>query len=55
MEQLMHCLVYLIYTKKSNDNWDFVRAGGAGVHKDDYKDSKEWFLFKKKEDETNQT
>lgn len=27
---------------------------GAGLQKDDYKDSKEWFLFKKKEDETNQ-
>ena len=26
---------------------------GAGLQKDDYKDSKEWFLFKKKEDETN--
>lgn len=27
---------------------------GAGLKKDDYKDSKEWFLFRKKEDETNQ-
>lgn len=27
---------------------------GAGLQKDDYKDSKEWFLFKKKEDEINQ-
>ncbi|MGZ5548714.1 MAG: hypothetical protein ACXWFZ_12285, partial [Nitrososphaeraceae archaeon] len=27
---------------------------GAGLQKDDYNDSKEWFLFKKKEDEAKE-
>jgi hypothetical protein len=31
---------------------DILAGLGAGLQKDDSKDSKEWFLFRKKEDET---
>jgi ferritin-like metal-binding protein YciE len=34
---------------------DILSGLGAGLQKDDYNDFKEWFLFKKKEDETKES
>ena len=49
MEELVLCLVYLLWDKNQPVITGILSGLGARLAKDDYKDSKDWFSFKKRE------